>query len=199
MIRPTATAAAGLPRRLRGGAWGPVMAVTVILLGAILLYTYFLHPHVRRDYGLGIPFGGAMFSAAREQPIPFSHRLHVTDKQIDCRYCHPFGDRSLSAGIPSAQKCFGCHDRIIPEHREIQKLRGYRDRGQEVPWVRVYYNPDHVFFPHHRHLAKGVDCVSCHGEIETVDRMRQVTFYMGFCLACHRERAASLECVACHQ
>jgi hypothetical protein len=106
---------------------------------------------------------------------------------------------SLNAGMPSADKCLACHDRIIPEHEEIEKLRAYRDSGQPVPWVRVYYNPDHVYFPHFRHVDAQIECQECHGEVETVDRLNKVTFYMGMCVDCHTEKEASLDCAACHQ
>jgi hypothetical protein len=35
--------------------------------------------------------------------------------------------------------------------------------------------------------------------VEQVDRLQKVTFYMGLCIRCHRERQASLECASCHQ
>lgn len=186
-------------QRLRGGPWGPWLVFLVLFVSAGLLYGYHVRPFTARDYGHELAFDRAMFGPALEQPIPFSHRLHVTDKGIDCRYCHSYVDRSLNAGLPSVQKCLGCHDHIIPEHEEIVKLKGYQERGEPVPWTRVYYNPDHVFFPHFRHLSSGVECEECHGDVGKVDRLRQVTFYMGFCIDCHRDREAPLECVGCHQ
>ncbi len=186
-------------RRLRGGAGGPLLALIFVVTAAVFLFGIFVYPHTARNYGLELGYNKAMFGPAIEQPIPFSHRLHVTDKEIDCFYCHPYGERSLNAGLPPVEKCLGCHDSIIPRHEEILKLKGYSDRGENLPWVRVYYNPDHVYFPHFRHLNKGVICQECHGEVEQVDRLHQVTFYMGFCIDCHQKRGASLECVACHQ
>ena len=186
-------------RRLRGGPWGVVLVIVFALLAAGLAAGRYVWPNWERDYGHELRFDNAMFGRALEQPISFSHRLHVTDKQIDCYYCHPNGERSLSPGMPAVQLCLGCHNYIIPEHEEILKLKAYNDAGEEIPWVRVYYNPDHVWFPHYRHITSGVRCQECHGEVETVDRLRKVTFYMGFCIACHREREAPLECVACHQ
>jgi hypothetical protein len=48
------------------------------------------------------------------QPIPFSHRVHAGVKQIDCRFCHSFVERSQDAGIPEVKKCFFCHEYVIP-------------------------------------------------------------------------------------
>ena len=156
-------------------------------------------PHWQRSYGHDVAFDRAMFGRGLAQPIAFSHRLHVTDKQIDCYYCHPNGERALSPGMPAVKLCLGCHDYIIPEHEEILKLKAYEAASDGIPWQRVYYNPDHVYFPHFRHLNKGVICQECHGEVEHADRLHQVTFYMGFCIDCHQKRDASLECSACHQ
>ncbi|MFC1707575.1 cytochrome c3 family protein [Planctomycetota bacterium] len=186
-------------RRLRGGAGGPLLVLVLLSIGVGFIYPYYISPHTTRAYGYDLRFDHAMFGPTIEQPIPFSHRLHATDKRIDCQYCHPYVERSMNAGLPSVAKCLGCHDYIIPHHEEIERLRGFQERKEPVPWVRVYYNPDHVFFPHYRHLRAGVECRECHGEVETVDRLRKVTFYMGLCIGCHRERNAPLECVGCHQ
>lgn len=186
-------------RFFRGGKAGPLLVGLFVASVVLFLLGYYLYPHYGRTYGEEIPFNRAMFGHAIQQPVAFSHRLHVTDKQIDCMYCHSTAERSLNAGMPSARKCLGCHDHIIPEHEEIQKLRAFVKAGQPIPWVRVYYNPDHAFFPHYRHLDKGVKCQECHGEVERVDQLRQSTFYMGFCLNCHEKRNAPRTCVACHQ
>ncbi len=186
------------PRRLRGLS-GLVLVLVFAVCAGFAFYLYYVTPHTSRSYGHDLAFNRAMFGKALEQPIPFSHRLHVTDKEIDCYYCHPYTERSTHAGLPSVEKCMGCHDHIIPTHTEILNLRGYRDRGEHLPWVKVYYNPDHVYFPHFRHRQNGVACAECHGEVERVDRLHQVTFYMGFCLDCHQDRNAPLDCVACHQ
>lgn len=188
-----------LARRLRGGIWGPLLLLAFAATAALLVYGLYSYPSSARDYGDEIAFDNAMFGPGLKQPIAFSHRLHVTDKEIDCYYCHPFAQRSTNAGLPSVMKCLGCHDRIIPEHQEIRKLRAFRDAGIGVPWTRVYYNPDHVYFPHFRHTNAGVECAECHSDVGRVDRLHKVTFYMGFCLDCHRKREAPLDCIACHQ
>jgi hypothetical protein len=186
-------------RWLRGGAMGPALALGFGVSILVLVYGIYFYPQGARSYGHEIGYNRAMFGAPLAQPIPFSHRLHVTDKEIDCYYCHPYAERSINAGLPSVEKCLGCHDYIIPDHEEIKKLKAYHKSGAPLPWKRVYYNPDHVYFPHFRHLAKDLKCQQCHGEVEQVDRLHQVTFYMGFCIDCHQKLEASLECVACHQ
>ncbi len=173
---------ARLARKHRLTASGLVLAVA-LSAGGLVFFHWF----------------GPEVSLGHEQPIAFSHRVHVINKRIDCYYCHPYPERSLNAGLPSVRKCMGCHEYIIPKHPEIQKLHGYWDRGAPLDWVRVYYNPEHVYFPHYRHLGKGVECAECHGAVEHMDRLPTRTFYMGFCLDCHHQREASRECTACHQ
>ena len=47
--------------------------------------------------------------------------------------------------------------------------------------------PDHVYFNHAVHLAKGVGCVTCHGRVDEMAAVMQATsLNMGWCLDCHR-------------
>ena len=134
------------------------------------------------------------------QPIPFSHRVHVTDKQIDCRFCHSAADRGPQAGVPPLETCMFCHRSVIVEHEEIRKLWGFYERGEPVPWVRVFDVPDHVYFTHRMHLRQELDCAECHGEIGAEDRVTMPEeFLMGFCIRCHKSRRGPMDCVACHR
>ncbi len=134
------------------------------------------------------------------QPIPFSHRVHVTDKQIDCRFCHSAVDRGPHAGVPPLETCMFCHRSVIVEHPEIRKLWEFYERGEPVPWVRVFDVPDHVYFTHRMHLRQELDCAECHGEIGAEDRVTMPEeFLMGFCIRCHKSRPGPLDCVACHR
>ena len=157
----------------------------VALLMAVMLYLYYLYP--QRTIG---PL----------QPISFSHRVHAGVKQINCRFCHPFVDRSQNAGIPPMKKCFFCHTYIIPTHPQIVKEKEHYETQNPVPWLRIYFVPDYVKFRHLPHIKWGqIDCTDCHGDVATMDRLRPVNFKMGFCVKCHRERKAVLDCwLACH-
>jgi hypothetical protein len=159
--------------------------VFAFLIPAGLVYFYYIFP-VRRIGPL--------------QPIPFSHRLHVGVKEIDCRFCHYAVERSPYAGLPPVNKCLFCHKYIIANHPYIRTLQGYADRGEAVAWRRVIWLPDHVYFPHNRHIAKGTECVSCHGAVEEMDRIYDPhPKIMGFCITCHREKQANLDCWGCHR
>jgi hypothetical protein len=41
-------------------------------------------------------------NVARPQPVPFSHKHHVGELGLDCRYCHTSVEVSSSAGMPFA-------------------------------------------------------------------------------------------------
>ncbi|HEX2966786.1 MAG TPA: cytochrome c3 family protein [Syntrophorhabdaceae bacterium] len=134
------------------------------------------------------------------QPVAFSHRVHAGVKAINCRFCHPDVERSRHAGLPAVEKCFFCHKYIIPVHPEIQNEDRYFRTGLPVPWKQIFYVPDFVFFNHTPHLKWGkLDCIECHGDVKTFDRLARVNFQMGFCLDCHRKKNAQVDCwLACH-
>jgi hypothetical protein len=134
-----------------------------------------------------------------EQPIPFSHRVHVGVKEIQCQFCHPYVGRSTHPGLPPVEKCLYCHNHIIANHPQILKEHRYYNTRTPTPWKKANYLAEHVLFNHQRHIRKEIDCKECHGEIETMDRITGRYFYMEFCIKCHREKKANLGCwLACH-
>src|SRR5260370_11877992 len=46
---------------------------------------------------------------SREQPVQFSHKHHVGDDGIDCRYCHTGVGTSAVSRIPPTKTCMNCH------------------------------------------------------------------------------------------
>jgi len=139
------------------------------------------------------------FNIGPEQPIPFSHQLHAGVKEIQCRFCHSYVERSINPGIPPVEKCLYCHDHIITQHPQILKEHRYFDTETSTPWVKVNYLPEHVLFNHQRHIRKEIECQQCHGAIKAMDRIKGKQFKMGFCVECHREKKANLDCwLSCH-
>jgi hypothetical protein len=121
------------------------------------------------------------------QPIPFSHKLHAGANKIQCLYCHSGADKSRHATIPSSNVCMNCHSVVKTDSPHIQKLKKAYDEGKPIEWVRVHELPDYVYFSHKRHVAKGVSCETCHGNVKEMDRVEQkAALTMGWCMECHR-------------
>ncbi len=131
----------------------------------------------------------AAHAAATEgpvQPIPFSHRFHVRQIGMQCAYCHGGTELSPVATIPAVETCMGCHRIVGSQLEPIQDLRAYWDRGEGIPWERVYKVPDFVQFPHDAHIRNDLACAECHGAVEEMDRVSKASsLRMGWCLACH--------------
>jgi hypothetical protein len=134
-----------------------------------------------------------------EQPIKFSHKIHVGKNKMECQYCHSGVSKSSFATIPSVESCMGCHNVVKTDSPEIQKLKGYFERKEAIPWVPVNNMPEHAHFNHERHVKAGVGCQSCHGQVQEMEVVEKVSsLKMGWCLTCHRERGASIDCAVCH-
>jgi hypothetical protein len=124
---------------------------------------------------------------ARAQPVPFSHKHHVTDDGIDCRYCHTSVETSSFAGVPSTKICMNCHTQIWPDSPALAPVRESFRTGQSIQWTRVYNLPGFAYFDHSIHVNKGVGCSTCHGRIDQMPLTWRVnTLYMDWCLECHR-------------
>lgn len=147
--------------------------------------------------------GGARRGAAAGggQPIAFSHRLHAGQLKLDCQFCHFYARRSASAGVPSVGHCMRCHELVETKSPDLEKLREHWERRQPIAWSRIYDLPDHVVFSHEKHVRAEVACARCHGAVETMETVQPVQeeFTMGWCMQCHKERKASLECLSCHR
>ena len=152
----------------------------------------------------GVLFTRAQVLAAPEQPIAYSHRAHI-EAGVQCLFCHPSALRSPMAGIPSVQKCMGCHAVIEADNPAIQEVAGYWERGEPIPWVRVNAQPDFVFFSHQPHLGAGLNCETCHGDVGSMTVARPaVKMDMGWCLDCHLKQpeakvARLVDCLTCHK
>jgi hypothetical protein len=123
---------------------------------------------------------------ARPQPVPFSHKHHVGELGLDCRYCHSSVEDSSSAGMPPTQTCMACHSQIWTGAAILEPVRAsYRD-STPIAWTRVNALPDFVYFNHSIHVAKGVGCTTCHGPIAEMNiTWREQSLYMRWCLECH--------------
>lgn len=126
----------------------------------------------------------------REQPVPFSHKHHVSDDGIDCRYCHTTVESSSYAGVPTTYICMSCHSKLWLNSSMLEPVRASFATNRSLEWTRVNSLPDFVYFDHSIHVNKGIGCTTCHGPIgEMPLTWRQNTLYMRWCIDCHRDPA----------
>jgi hypothetical protein len=137
------------------------------------------------------------------QPIQFPHSVHV-GRGVQCLYCHTGATTGPVAGLPSSGKCWGCHQQITKESAELDKLAEFVRSNKPIPWVPVAIEPDFVHFNHRPHVAAGVACETCHGNVgEMLTAQPQSGQNMGWCLTCHKqmrpEKFGRLsDCSICH-
>lgn len=128
-----------------------------------------------------------------EQPVPYSHALHVGTLGLDCRYCHSGVETTAGALIPPTQTCMNCHKSVKTASDKLEPVRASYESGMPVPWIRVHDLPDYVYFNHSAHVRRGVGCISCHGRVDKMEVVTQVEpLSMGWCLDCHRNPEAHL-------
>jgi hypothetical protein len=140
---------------------------------------------------------------AGSQPIKFSHKVHAGDNRIDCQYCHIYARRSSVSGVPPVAICAGCHQFVGAGLEEVQKVMGFWQRQEPIPWVKIHDVPDFVRYPHNKHVnarnevfPKGIPCQQCHGPIETmhvVEKHHPDFGLMGWCLNCHLTIPGAME------
>lgn len=178
------------PRAIKGLTRPLIFVLSLLVVGTLALTSCKFQPSIGYNKG-----------HSPEQPLPFSHEMHVGKHGMQCQYCHNQVERSKHANIPSLQTCMNCHMQVMTDSPHIQKLRDAYDNGKSIEWVRVHMLPDHVQFNHSAHLNKGVSCQTCHGPIETMAKVAQFAdLSMGWCINCHRqpENKAPLNCTTCH-
>lgn len=135
---------------------------------------------------INITYGNSMYVPI-EQPVQFSHKHHVGDDGIDCRYCHTTVDKDRFANIPPTETCMTCHSQIWSDSPELKPVYDSYRTGKPISWKRVHDMPDFVYFNHAIHINKGVSCVTCHGRVDQMALTTKVhTMTMSWCLDCHR-------------
>jgi len=140
------------------------------------------------------------------QPIFYRHDVHAGQYRIPCLYCHNNAANSWTVNLPSESTCMGCHlitsapDTAGNPNADIAKLRDFFAKGVSIPWVRINKIPEYAHFPHMRHVAAGLACQTCHGNIQQMPRVFPVRNLsdMGWCTNCHMQRGVTRDCTACH-
>jgi len=151
------------------------------------------------------------FSKGKEQPIFFSHKIHIQVEELECKDCHQHVEKGRHATLPKLSICVDCHSEPpeefkFPEFKdEEEKFRTqYVDAEKEVPWKRVNKLPGHVYFNHKAHVVWGeMECEECHGNVkeklEPFSKPDIAHLTMEKCMNCHEKKGASLDCIVCHK
>ncbi len=158
----------------------------------------------------------ATATTTADETLKFTHQKHVA-AGVQCVFCHPGTLNGPVATLPSLAKCVGCHENVQVSGEEAKArstssgqanvaiLMSHWEEGVPLRWEKTHDQPDFVYFTHQPHIAAGVNCENCHGDVsqKTVARPAY-RINMGFCLDCHREQSpekvSRLEgCATCHQ
>lgn len=153
-----------------------ILLGALVLLGLVIIgvWYYFTPSYTRVGY-------------TPTQPVAYSHKIHVDQLGLDCRYCHDEVDKSAHANIPAASTCMNCHQQVLPDSPKLQLVRDSANNDEPIPWVKVHKMPEFVFFNHAVHVNRGVSCVECHGRINRMEKVQHAKpLNMSFCLDCHR-------------
>lgn len=149
-----------------------------------------------------------------------SRHAGIPSAQV-CMTCHRFvtaPQKDLFQELLEARKAKRAPQLIVsPELRKLYDALGLdskleRNSGKTtkaIAWVKVHNLPAYACFDHRAHVNAGVTCQRCHGPVETMERVRQVSdLSMGWCVGCHRESNGtssggkvlqpSTDCATCH-
>jgi menaquinone reductase, multiheme cytochrome c subunit len=166
---------------------------TNILLFLAILFLLGGAPYAVALVTIGFSPSATDVGYAPDQPVNYSHALHVGQLGMDCRYCHTTVDDAAFAAIPPTQTCMNCHTgiKVVKNNEQSQKLNPVFESwntGKPIEWVKIHDLPDYSYFNHSAHVNKGVGCVSCHGRIDRMETVYQAKpLNMAWCLDCHRQ------------
>ena len=158
------------------------MGRVAVLIGALALFSL-------------AAYGISESQKSPEQPIQFTHKLHI-GLGVQCLYCHPGALRGPSPGLPTITKCWGCHQQVA-KTQTSDRLKPMRDRIDPATnqpmegfvWIPVAQVPDFVHFTHRPHIAAGLNCENCHGDLSKMEIYENPqVLNMGWCINCHKKR-----------
>jgi len=137
--------------------------------------------------------------ATPAQPLPFSHRSHVTLGLV-CQTCHTNPDPGSMMTYPAIEICMSCHITAGTDSTAVAELQAFAESAQKIPWARVYAVTPGVTWSHRAHLSSGVECGTCHGDISQVDTVSEskAILAMASCIGCNEVTGARTACVTCN-
>ena len=105
-----------------------VTNAVLLALAGLALFAAFL------IWGVPLMHYNTQVSLTPPQPVPFSHKHHVGDDGIDCRYCHVSVETSAFAGIPPLATCMSCHSQLFSDASVLKPLVDAYRTGAALSW-----------------------------------------------------------------
>ena len=179
--------------------------LTIIAFVATVAITYFgfikeYEPHQP------IAFSHKIHSGVNNIPCTYCHSYVAKSSQpgipsvMECMGCHTYVKAEYDSNDPERLReykgevidpnnyLYDNRKRIVFEE-EIKKLTGYWERKEPIVWVNYHYVAEHAKFPHKPHIRYGLECTTCHGNVDEVDIPKPIVkIQMGWCISCHEEK-----------
>lgn len=157
---------------------------------------------LRRLYVLGVlSLAGCMLFEMRgdaDLGPGFSHRVHVTELEMNCAACHKEVEGRDRPSLPSEDLCMLCHRKMDSEKPEELRASSFFADGVHQPLNMLSIEPE-IIFSHKEHLGVVADCTSCHEGMAESQRLGPTDrIPMDQCIACHERAAIPNDCSVCH-
>ena len=162
---------------------------------------------------------------SRPQPVDFSHKVHADKAGAKCEDCHAFRDDGTFAGIPTLDKCAGCHAAPMGTTAAEKNFIDRYVTPEPRAAMGVLRAPagERLLLAHRaRQAGAGSKCEACHGDQGASDTLRpyqedRISGYsrdiwgrpprrqaahgmkMDDCVACHRQQGLEHSCLDCHK
>jgi hypothetical protein len=133
-----------------------------------------------------------------QDKINFSHSLHIVDQELECTTCHINAETSTTGQddlLPIKDVCADCHD--VEAKDECSTCHTNVENAVKLPRMTQYS----TLFSHEKHIAKELNCETCHGDVSQNQAGQQASFPdMVVCMDCHRSNSVSQgqDCYTCH-
>jgi len=179
-----------------------VLTISAFLITILIFYFAFIKDHEPHQ---PIAFSHKIHAGVNNIPCTYCHSYVSKSSQagipsvMECMGCHKYVKAEYDP--KDSQRIYKFKGKLINPtdylydgrkrinfENEIKKLTGYWERKEPIPWVNYHYIPEHVKFPHKPHIRYGLECKTCHGEVENVDIPKPVVnIKMGWCISCHEQ------------
>ena len=181
------------------------LAVTLVLAGADLAAVRLPDNQLGYEPAQPISFSHRLHAGELQVSCLYCHsgaersRYAAVPSANVCMNCHRFVTAPLGAvraEDEQAKKEKRPARRIVsPEIQKLYDALGLGDtlkpdsakQPRPIEWIRIHNLPEFVYFDHRPHVNGGVACQTCHGPVESMERVRQAKdLSMGWCVNCHR-------------